>query len=245
MTAPTSLQGVEINLDIQVLGRDATSQGATGLNGLEFLSLRDAASDIKDDLTQGDPHGDLHEAGIVHLSRQGKDGCSGALFCADIVEPLCTVHNDLGNIRIALHIVKVGRFTPEACNGREGRSGTGLAATAFNGGQKGGFLAADKCACSLFDVKMEADVCPQDVITQEAIVLCLGNRVFESFDGQRIFCTAVDVAFLCSHGIAADGHSLDEAVGISFKDRAVHKGARVAFVSVTDHILDVARGLHS
>ena len=40
-----------------------------------------------------------------------------------------------------------------------------------------------------------------------------------------------------AHGIAADGHGFDDAVGVSLEDTAVHEGTGVAFVAVADDVL--------
>ena len=62
--------------------------------------------------------------------------------------------------------------------GGKGRPGTRLASAAFDGGQERRLLAADKSACSLLDMEMEADVRSQDVIAQKAVVFGLGDRDF-------------------------------------------------------------------
>ena len=45
---------------------------------------------------------------------------------------------------------------------------------------------------------------------------------------------------VCADGIAADQHTFNDAVGVAFKDGAVHECTGVAFVSVADDVLFVA-----
>ena len=58
-------------------------------------------------------------------------------------------------------------------------------------------------------------------------------------DGERILGPDVDKALMCSNRMAADRHGLQDAVRVALDRGAVHVGARVTFVGVTDDIFHV------
>ena len=119
------------------------------------MPFENPPADIENDLTQGDAHGHFHQTGVIDLAGEGKDGRSGASLGADGAEPIGPVDDDLGDIGIAFHIVQIGRLAPESGDRRERGTGAGFTATAFDGGQQGGFLAADKGPGPFFDMEME------------------------------------------------------------------------------------------
>ncbi len=55
-------------------------------------------------------------------------------------------------------------------------------------------------------------------------------------DGNRIFCTDIDIALLCSDSISHDSHAFDDRIRISFKNGTIHECARVSFIRVADDI---------
>ena len=67
------------------------------------------------------------------------------------------MENDLRDIGIGFHIVENGGLAEDARGGREGRTGSGLAALAVDGGHQGCFLTADKGAGAQaqFHIKIE------------------------------------------------------------------------------------------
>ena len=62
-------------MQVQMILGGADAQTAAGgtadLNGFEASAL-DAAADVEDDLAQGGSHGNLDQAGVVHVSGEGE-----------------------------------------------------------------------------------------------------------------------------------------------------------------------------
>ena len=63
---------------------------------------------------------------------------------------------------------------------------------------------------------------------------------FKPLDGQRILGPDVDVSLGGADRIGRDEHPLQDGMGVALDQRAVHEGARVAFVGVADEIALVA-----
>ena len=61
-------------------------------------------------------------------------------------EPFGAVEDDLGDVGVGFNVVEDGGLAEQALDRREGRTASGLAAVAFNGGHQRGFLAADERA---------------------------------------------------------------------------------------------------
>ena len=117
-------------------------------------------------------------------------------------------------------------------DGGEGRLGHRHAALAFEGLQEGRLLAADEGARAQADIQVEVDARAQDVRPEQAVLLGLLDRYLQALDGERILGADVDIALLGPDGIAADGHRLDEGVGVALDRGAVHVRAGVALVGV-------------
>ena len=66
------------------------------------------------------------------------------------------------------------------------------------------------------------------------------NGALQAFGGNRVLAAHVDEALVGADGVAGDGHAFEHAVRIGFHQRAVHVGARVAFVAVGDDVLALA-----
>ncbi len=61
-------QLVEVDFRIQILRGNAASRRTARLDRLELLAIGNAAAQLVDDVSQGDAHGDFHEAGMIHLA---------------------------------------------------------------------------------------------------------------------------------------------------------------------------------
>ena len=59
-------------------------------------------------------------------------------------------------------------------------------------------------------------------------------------DGQRVFVPDVDVSFRASNCVGTDDHPFEHTVGVAFQEAAIHVGAGIALICVTD---DVARAI--
>ena len=111
-----------------------------------------------------------------------------------------------------------------------------------------GFFAANKGSRPFLDVELEAEARAQDVVAQIVTLLSGFDGGVQMLDGKRIFCPAIDIAFVRTHRIGADDHAFQHLVGVAFQHAAVHERAGIAFVSVADHIflslLEAAQSAH-
>ena len=74
-------------------------------------------------------------------------------------------------------------------------------------------------------------------LTEEAVLAGLADGDFQTVDSQRILGTDVDETLGGADGVAADGHSLDDAVGVTLEDGTIHEGTGVTLVGVADDVL--------
>ena len=58
----------------------------------------------------------------------------------------------------------------------------------------------------------------------------------EALLGQGILAADIDIAFGCAHRVGGEGHRLENAVWIAFKDDTVFKCAGFAFIRIADHV---------
>jgi hypothetical protein len=61
----------------ETLRGQAAARRPADLNGLEFFLVGNAAADIEDQLPQGYPHGNLHQAGVGHIPTTEKTAVPG------------------------------------------------------------------------------------------------------------------------------------------------------------------------
>ena len=59
----------------------------------------------------------------------------------------------------------------------------------------------------------------------------------QTFDGNGILGTYVNIALFGTYGVTGNGHSLHHREGITFQDRTVHKGTGITLISITADIL--------
>ena len=83
---------------------------------------------------------------------------------------------------------------------------------------------------------MEVYTGAENIVTEKSIGFGLLDRHMKSFDGQRIFCTHIDITILCTNCISGNGHTFDHLVWITFHYGAIHKCTRITFVTVADYI---------
>ena len=159
-----------------------------------------------------------------------------ALFGTHGGEIFCAFTDDGRNVGEGFHVVFRGRFAEQTLDRRIRRTRSGLAAVAFDGGHQRGLFTADERACAEFDVQIEIKAAAEDVLAEQAHLFCLLDRDLQTFDGDGILRTHIDVAFGRAGSITADRHRFDDAVRVAFQHAAVHERTRVAFVGVADHI---------
>ena len=106
----------------------------------------------------------------------------------------------------------------------------------LDGGYKGSLLAAYKGAGSLLDMELEVLAGTQDVVSQKVPLLGGINCYLKTLESQRVFGTAVDIAFVGPGCPGPYQHTLDDAVGISLQNGPVHECTWVTFVRVADQV---------
>ena len=99
-----------------------------------------------------------------------------------------------------------------------------------------GLFTADESAGTVAELDIEIEARAEDVLTEQAVFTSLGDGDLQTVDSQRVFSTDVNQTVGGADGIAADGHSLDDAVRVTFHDGTVHERTRVTFVSVADDV---------
>ena len=124
-------QGIEVYRDVEMLDRDTTTQRAACLHCLELLTVGDTTADVKDNLTNGDPHRHFNQSRIVNLAGESEDSSTRAALRPNPSEPLRASGDNPWGISIALDVVKISRLAPQSRNHRERRTGTRLTTTAF------------------------------------------------------------------------------------------------------------------
>src|ERR1035437_8536139 len=234
-------QRVVIHRHIQELLRDAAAGGAAGLRRLES-AVRNAASYIEEDLSQGSPHGHVDEARVDDLAGQREHLGSLTAGGPDGREPLAAAFDDGGDVGEGLDIINQGGRAPESRLRGIGRALPWLAALAFDGSDQGGLFATDEGAGADANVDAELETLLQHAASQQVLALGLLDGGLQPLYGQPILAAHVDVALLRADGVAGDGHALQHAVRIAFEDAAIHKRAGIALVGVADDVLD-GRGL--
>ena len=228
---------------IEMLDRNAAAGGAAQLRSLEFLAFGDSAADVVNDGSQRRSHRDFDQSDVVDVTGQGEDLCPLALFRSDAGVPLRTLEDDLADVGQGFDVVQDAGLLPEAGDGGKGGPGAGHSPLALDGCHQRRFLAADEGAGALVDLQVEIEARSQDVLSQQARFLGLGDGDVEAVDGQGIFGPAVDVAVMGADGLGGDHHALQDSMGIRLENAAVHESARIALVGVAEYVLDVTGGL--
>ena len=82
--------------------------------------------------------------------------------------------------RVALHIIDVARLAPETADGGERRTRTRFASAAFDGGDEGGFFAANKPAGATFEDNVKGELGAENVRAEQSEVGGLCDRRFSA-----------------------------------------------------------------
>ena len=170
---PSLASDLVVDGRVEEAGGDAAAGRAAGLHRLELLARGDAAADVEDDRGQRSAHGHFHQAAVGDLAGEGEDGRALALLGADAGEPVGAPVDDDGDGGQGLDVVDDGGFAVQPGLRREGRAGAGHAAPALDGGHQRRLLAADESAGAFLDMHAEVEAGAEDVLAQEALLLCL------------------------------------------------------------------------
>ena len=142
-----------------------------------------------------------------------------------------------GDVGVGLHVVEQGGPVKQAFHRRERGAGLGLAPVALDGAHEGGLLAADEGAGAQAQLQIEVKAGVEDVLAQQTVLLGLPDGGLQPLDGDGVLGPDVDVALVGPHGVARDGHGLQDGVGVALQHRAVHERAGIALVGVAADVL--------
>ena len=221
--------------------RDAAARGAADLHRLERAPLGHAAADLLDDLAQRRPHRHLDQPAAPDMPCQREDLGALALGRADGGELLRAVAEDPRHQRQGFDVVDERRAAPQARNGGERRAQLRHAALAFNGGDEGGLLAADKRARAFHDGEGQFVIRARQLPAKPAARFKLRNGGAHPLHGQRVFVADVENALVRPGGNGGNRQAFDHAERERFEDHAIHERAGVALVAVADHEFFCAR----
>ncbi len=194
---------------VQVLLGNAAAGRAADLGGLEGLAAGDAAADVVDQIAERHAHRHFDEARVFDRAGQGEDLSALAPFSALGGVPAAAAEDDRRDVGIGLDVVEHRGLAPETLLGREGRTGTRLAAIAFDRRQQRRLFAAHERPGAHADLDVEIEAGAEDVLAQQPALSRLGQGDLQSLDGQRIFGPDVDIAHLRPDRMAGDGHAFD------------------------------------
>ena len=154
---------------IEVLLRQAAARRAAGLHGLEPLAERDAAADVVDDLAQRRAHGDLDQARIDDLARQGEDLGPLAGLGADGAEPVGAVQDDDRDVGPGLDVVDDASAGRRAPRPPDTAAGAAACRAPLDRVDQRRLLAADERAGAEPDLDVEREIRAQDVLAEQAV----------------------------------------------------------------------------
>ena len=231
-----------VDRGVEELGRNDTARRTARLSGLELVTAADAAADIEDDFAERRAHGNFDKAGVVDLTGKSEDLGTLRSLGTDLAEPLGALVDDNGDIGERFDVVDDRRAAPETLDRRERRTGLRHTAVTLDRLEKSRLFAADERAGAEAELDVEVEVAAENLLAQKAEVASLLNGDLETLNGERIFRADVNVALRSADREAGDRHGLEDGVGIALERGAVHVGAGVALVGVTDHVL-LALGL--
>ena len=174
---------------------------------------------------------------MVDLAAQSKDLGALALLSTHGGKPIRALDNDLGDIGIGFHVIQDGGLAEQTLDCGEGRTGTGLAALALDGGHQSGLLTADEGAGTQTQADIKAEAGAENILAQQAILMRLPDSRLQMGDSQRILRTNINITLIGTDGIAGDGHGLQHRMGVAFQNRAIHECAGVALIGVAADVL--------
>ena len=156
-------QRLVADLQVEMLFGNAAARRAASLHSLEFVTVRNAAADAFDDLSQAHAHGHFDQAGVGDLAGQREDLGALAACRADCREPFAALANDGSDVGESLDIVDQRWLAPQSAYGWIRGPGFGCAALAFDRRDQGGLFAADKCAGAEANLDVEVERRAADV----------------------------------------------------------------------------------
>ena len=129
-----------------MLLRQTSAGRSADLHRLELGAVLQTAADIEDDLPKGASHGHLDQTCVLNGTGQGEGLRSRRSFRTDGAVPVCSLKDDLRNVRISLHVVQNRRLLPQALLHGTRRFHTRHASVTLDGSSQSRTLAADERA---------------------------------------------------------------------------------------------------
>ena len=230
-------QGFIVQRRIDIFRSDTAAGRTARLRGFELLSVGNPPTDGINHLRQRGPHGHFYQTGVDNVAGKGKYLCARALLRPELTEPVCPLQHNGGHGGQGFHVVNDGGLAKQTALEGERRFLSGFPSLPFHRRHQRSFLTTDESTCANpnFDVKVKTRA--EDIFPQQAFLPSHLQCRLETFHGNGILRPDIYNAVGRANGIAADEHSLNDTVGVSLKDRAVHKRAGVPFVSVTNDVL--------
>ena len=173
---------------------------------------------------------------------EGEEFGAGAEWGADGGVGFAAIGEDGGEVGEGFDVIDDGGFAEEPLDGGEGRADADLGALAFDGGEEGGFFAADVSACAFDGFEGEREAGVGDVGAEEPGVLEVGDGGVDGADGVRVFSADVEDACGSACEPTCGDHADEDAVGALFHEVHVDVGTGVAFVGVADDVFFRALG---
>src|SRR5579872_1830390 len=235
-------QVLVVDCGVEHILRNTSTRGAAGLNGLDLASPDGAFADVVNESLQRCAQWHLDQAGIFHFADEREDLGSRALGTTGFGEPGWTAHHDGRDVVPSLDVVNIRRLSPKSFLSRKWRTGTRSAGFAFERGNQSSFLTADECARAFDQLDIELESAAEDVLSQKSVLAGLLDGTVETMHRQRILGAHIDDSFGCAHHVAADDHAFKQRVRIALDLVAVHIGAGIAFVRVTDDVFGLSLG---
>ena len=236
--APTRLQRLVVDLDVQVLRRDAPAGGSADLHGLERLAVGDAAADVEDDLAQRDAHGHLDEARVHHLAGEGEDLRALRVLPCPWRQKLSAPSRMMWETfaMVSTLLTMVGFWNKPDTEGNGGR-GRGMPRRPSTEAMSAVSSPQTKAPAPFLTRSLNwKPRCPTG-FSRRPSALRTVDCLVDALDGQGILGAAVDDALVGADGVTGHHHAFQDGVGVAFEDGAVHERARVALVRVADHVL--------
>ena len=215
----------------------ASAGGTAGLDGFEPFTAYDTAANPVNDVAQDCSHGNLDDSCIDNIPCQCKYLCARALLCTKSMIPAGTIKYDGRHIGQRLHVIDDGRAFKQALFKWERRFLPWLSPLSLNGCQQGGFLAADKGACTDTDFQIKGKSASHDIPAQYSGLPGLVNGIAQTFHCNWIFRTHIHISLGCTDCISTQHHALNNAVGVAFQNTSVHECTGVSFIRIADHEL--------
>ena len=215
-----------------------TAAGRTaGLSSFEFLAVRNAAADFFNDFAEGGTHRNFYKTCVGDFAAESEYLSALGFFSTHRSEPFGSVENDLRDVRESFYVIDDGGLAEKTLDSGERRTGTRFAAVTFDGGEKSGFFAAYECACAKTECDLEAEICAENMIAENACFFSLLDRNFKTVYSDGVFCTNVDVTFVSTDRVTGDRHRFENCMRVAFENGTVHECAGVAFIGITYNVL--------